>query len=95
VVNDIERIAYLHGHLSAAWRAIQDGVPLAGYFCWSLLDNFEWAQGYQKRFGLVFVEYDTQRRIPKRSACFYQTVASTNELPPLDLECEEDLVAAA
>jgi beta-glucosidase len=85
VVNDLERIEYLHGHLTAAWRAIQDGVPLAGYFYWSLHDNFEWAWGYQKRFGLVFVEYDTQRRIPKRSAAFYQDVVAKNELPPLDL----------
>jgi beta-glucosidase len=84
VVNDFERIEYLHGHLGAAWRAIQDGVPLAGYFYWSLYDNFEWAWGYQKRFGLVFVEYDTQRRIPKRSASFYQHVASANELPALE-----------
>jgi beta-glucosidase len=84
VVNDVERIEYLHGHIAAAWRAIQDGVPLAGYFCWSLYDNFEWAWGYQKRFGLVFVEYDTQRRIPKRSASFYQSVAGKNALPPLE-----------
>ncbi len=68
VVDDFERVEYLHGHLAAAWRAIQDGVPLAGYFYWSLHDNFEWAWGYQKRFGLVFVEYETQRRILKRSA---------------------------
>jgi beta-glucosidase len=85
VVNDIERVEYLRGHLDAAWRAIQDGVPLAGYFCWSLLDNFEWGSGYQQRFGLVFVEFDTQRRIPKRSACFYQTVAKANALSALDL----------
>jgi beta-glucosidase len=89
VVDDFERVEYLHGHLAAAWRAIQDGVPLAGYFYWSLHDNFEWAWGYQKRFGLVFVEYDTQRRIPKRSASFYQRVAGTNELPALDLGADE------
>ncbi len=81
MVDDFERVDYLHGHLDAAWRAIQDGVPLAGYFHWSLLDNFEWAWGYQKRFGLVFVDFETQRRIPKRSAGFYQRVATTNELP--------------
>jgi beta-glucosidase len=81
-VNDFERIAYLEGHLDAAWRAIQDGVPLAGYFCWSLLDNFEWAWGYQKRFGLVFVDFSTQRRIPKRSAAHYREIIRANSLQP-------------
>jgi beta-glucosidase len=81
VVNDIERIAYLNGHLDAVWRAIRDGAPVVGYFQWSLLDNFEWAWGYQKRFGIVFTDYGTQRRIPKQSARFYQQVATTNELP--------------
>jgi len=81
VVNDVERIAFMRGHLDAAWRAIQDGAPLDGYFQWSLLDNFEWAWGYQKRFGLVFTDYGTQRRIPKRSAGLFQHIARTNELP--------------
>ncbi len=81
VVDDSERIDYLHGHLAAAWRAIQEGVPLAGYFYWSFLDNFEWAWGYQKRFGLVFVDFPTQRRIPKRSAGFYGRIARANALP--------------
>ena len=80
-VEDLERVDYLHTHLEAAWRACRDGIPLAGYFHWSLLDNFEWAWGYQKRFGLVFVEFDTQRRIPKRSAEYYHGVAATNALP--------------
>ena len=84
VVDDFERIDYMRGHLDAAWRAIQDGVPLDGYFHWSLHDNFEWACGYQKRFGLVFVEYDTQRRIPKRSASYYGAIASTNALPEVE-----------
>jgi len=79
-VDDIERVEYLHGHLDAAWRALRDGVNLAGYFHWSLLDNFEWAWGYQKRFGLVFVDFETQRRIPKRSAEVYGEVAKANEL---------------
>jgi beta-glucosidase len=81
VVNDVERVSYMREHLDAAWRAIQDGAPLDGYFQWSLLDNFEWAWGYQKRFGLVFVDYGTQRRIPKRSASLFQQIATTNELP--------------
>jgi beta-glucosidase len=80
-VEDPERIAYLHGHLDACRRAIADGVPLRGYFAWSLMDNFEWAHGYSKRFGLVFVDYGTQRRIPKRSAAWYAEVARTNSLP--------------
>jgi len=89
VVDDIERIEYIHGHLEAAWKAIQDGVPLAGYFYWSLHDNFEWAWGYQKRFGLLFVDYDTQRRRPKQSAAFYARVARSNELPALEVALNE------
>jgi beta-glucosidase len=83
-VNDIERIAYLAGHLDAAWRAIQDGVNLAGYFHWSLMDNFEWARGYQRRFGLYYVDFETQRRVAKRSARFYSEVARTGVLPSSD-----------
>jgi beta-glucosidase len=82
VVNDFERIAYLSGHFDAAWRAVRDGVNLAGYFVWSLLDNFEWAWGYQKRFGLVYVDFATQTRIPKRSAEFIREVALANALTP-------------
>jgi beta-glucosidase len=82
-VDDIERVRYLHTHLEAAARAIKDGVSLAGYFVWSLLDNFEWAWGYQKRFGIVFVDFGSQHRIPKSSARFYAGVARANALPPL------------
>jgi len=82
-VNDIERIRYLHKHLAAAARAIRDGANLAGYYVWSLLDNFEWAWGYQKRFGIVFVDFGTQRRIPKASAQFYADVIRANAVPPL------------
>jgi beta-glucosidase len=81
VVDDFERVSYLHGHLHAARRAIGAGVNLRGYFVWSLLDNFEWAEGYSKRFGLVFVDFGTQRRIPKRSALWYADVARTNSVP--------------
>jgi beta-glucosidase len=80
-VNDFDRVDYLHGHLDAAWRAVQDGVNLRGYFHWSLMDNFEWARGYQPRFGLCFVDFGTQRRLPKRSAAVYSRVARTNSLP--------------
>jgi beta-glucosidase len=82
-VNDAERVRFLHGHLEAAARAVQDGVRLAGYFVWSLLDNFEWAWGYSKRFGIVFVDFGTQRRIPKASARFYSGVVKANAVPPL------------
>jgi len=82
-VDDIERVRYLHTHLEAAARAIKDGVSLAGYFVWSLLDNFEWAWGYQKRFGIVFVDFGTQRRIPKSSARFYAGVVRANAVPSL------------
>jgi beta-glucosidase len=71
-VNDLERVDYLSGYFAAAAQAIREGVDLRGYFVWSLLDNFEWAQGYSKRFGLVFVEYGSQRRIPKTSAHWYR-----------------------
>jgi beta-glucosidase len=79
-VNDLERVEYLRGHLDAGWRAIQDGVNLAGYFHWSLMDNFEWARGYQRRFGLYFVDFATQRRVAKRSARFYSEVSRTGVL---------------
>jgi beta-glucosidase len=82
-VDDIERVRYLHTHLQAAARAIRDGASLAGYFVWSLLDNFEWAWGYQKRFGIVFVDFGTQRRIPKSSARFYSGVVRANAVPSL------------
>ena len=58
-----------------------DGVDLAGYFVWSLMDNFEWARGYQRRFGLYFVDFGTQQRLPKRSAAFYSSVTTKNALP--------------
>jgi beta-glucosidase len=82
-VNDAERVSYLHEHLEAAARAIRDGVNLDGYYLWSLLDNFEWGWGYQKRFGIVFVDFGTQRRIPKSSARFYSEVARANAVPAL------------
>jgi beta-glucosidase len=71
-VRDMERVAYLRGYLGAAADAIAGGVDLRGYFCWSLMDNFEWGEGYRSRFGLVYVDYRTQRRIPKASARWYR-----------------------
>ena len=80
-VEDRARIDYLYGHIDAVRRAVDRGVPLAGYFVWSLLDNFEWAWGYDKRFGLIYVDFKTQRRVPKRSASFYREIAVSNVLP--------------
>ncbi|WP_431909575.1 GH1 family beta-glucosidase [Micromonospora carbonacea] len=79
-VADADRIAYLDGHLRAVHAAIGRGVDLRGYLVWSLLDNFEWAEGYRKRFGIVHVDYLTQRRTPKASARWYQEVISRNGL---------------
>ncbi|MFE2428291.1 GH1 family beta-glucosidase [Streptomyces sp. NPDC059373] len=80
-VHDPERIAYLHSHLDAVLKAVDNGADVRGYFLWSLMDNFEWAYGYSKRFGAVFIDYDTQARIPKSSAHWYAQVARTGELP--------------
>ncbi|HET7277033.1 MAG TPA: family 1 glycosylhydrolase [Dermatophilaceae bacterium] len=78
-VHDPERITYLESHLDAVARAREDGVDVRGYFCWSLLDNFEWAEGYTQRFGLVHVDYDTLRRTPKDSfAWFAQRIRETH-----------------
>jgi beta-glucosidase len=83
-VLDPERIAYLDAHLRAAEAAIEQGVQLRGYFTWSLLDNFEWALGYSRRFGLVYVEYGTQRRVPKASYDWYREVIAAGGLPQVD-----------
>ncbi|MFI6318465.1 GH1 family beta-glucosidase [Nonomuraea sp. NPDC050556] len=77
-VHDPSRTAYLKAHLEASADAIAQGVPLEGYFAWSLMDNFEWAWGYGKRFGLVYVDYPTQRRIPKDSAHWYARLIRHN-----------------
>ena len=69
-VTDDERVAYLREHIAAARRAIADGVKLKGYFAWSLLDNFEWSEGYSRRFGIIYVDFATQKRTPKASFNF-------------------------
>jgi len=69
---DDERIDYLSRHLDAMRSAREQGAPILGYFAWSFLDNFEWAYGYEKRFGLIYVDYKTQKRTPKKSAFFYR-----------------------
>ncbi len=77
-VHDPQRIAYIQGHLASCARAIQAGAPLKGYFVWSLMDNFEWTYGYSMRFGLVYVDFPTQKRILKDSACRYREVIRRN-----------------
>jgi beta-glucosidase len=74
LVDDPRRVEYLSSHLRAARQAIRAGVDLKGYFAWSLLDNFEWQCGYSKRFGIVYVDFATQQRVPKKSAGFYRDV---------------------
>ena len=77
-VDDQRRIEFLDGHVQAASRAVDDGIDLRGYFVWSLLDNFEWAEGYRHRFGIVHVDFDTQVRTPKASAAWYAGVIRRN-----------------
>ncbi len=79
-VHDSKRTEYLKAHFAQAHRAIQDGVKLKGYFVWSLMDNFEWAYGYSKRFGIVYIDYKTQKRIVKDSAKWYSRVIANNAL---------------
>ncbi len=67
----------MHRVLLELARAIKDGVPVGGYYAWSLLDNFEWADGYKQRFGLVYVDYQNQKRIPKDSYEFYRRVIAS------------------
>ncbi|WP_432067568.1 GH1 family beta-glucosidase [Streptomyces sp. C10-9-1] len=79
-VKDPERVAYLHAHLAAVHRALEDGADVRGYFLWSLLDNFEWAYGYSKRFGIVHVDFASQRRTFKDSARWYADVIARGGL---------------
>lgn len=79
-INDSQRIDYLQAYIREAWNALQDGVPLEGYYAWSLLDNFEWSFGYSKRFGLVYVDFSTLQRIPRNSAYWYRDLISRNGL---------------
>ena len=79
-VHDLRRIDYLKRHLNALLDSIDKGAKVAGYFQWSLLDNFEWSFGYSKRFGLVHVDYQTQKRTMKESGHWYRQVVSANGL---------------
>jgi beta-glucosidase len=79
-IDDQLRIAYIREHLKSVSKAIAAGVPVRGYFAWSFMDNFEWSYGYSKRFGLIYNDYETQRRILKRSAQWYRSVIQSNEV---------------
>lgn len=80
-VMDLDRVEWMRGHFREAARAVREGYPLKGYFVWSLLDNFEWQEGYSKRFGIVRVDYRTQARIPKASAHWYNLVIQGRKIP--------------
>ena len=77
-VMDTDRTMYLRNYITQLQRAVAEGVPVKGYFLWSLLDNYEWADGYQKRFGITYVDFQTQKRTPKLSSRFYKTVIENN-----------------
>lgn len=77
-VEDPLRVAYFRSHIAAVREAMRQGVPVRGYFAWSLLDNFEWSQGFSKRFGIVHVDYSTQTRTVKSSGAFYSRIARSN-----------------
>lgn len=79
-VDDQRRIAYLRDHFAAARRAMDAGVPLTGYFVWSALDNFEWAAGYKERFGLIHVDFATQKRTPKASSHWFRDVIASGSV---------------
>ena len=79
-IEDTERVMYLRNHLTNLHRAAAEGFPVKGYFLWSLMDNFEWADGYSKRFGIHYVDYRTERRIPKLSAEWYREVIARNSV---------------
>jgi beta-glucosidase len=82
VVDDPRRVAYVEGHIGAIERAIADGVDVRGYFLWSLLDNFEWALGYSRRFGIVYVDFETQERVPKASYRWYRDFIAAQRAVP-------------
>ena len=78
-VSDPQRVSYLHSYITACAEAIEQGVPLRGYFVWSLMDNFEWGEGYSKRFGIIYIDYPTQRRIIKESGRWYASLLASQK----------------
>ena len=85
-VGDPERQSFLEGYIGAAAEAVASGVPLRGYFAWSLLDNFEWAWGYWKRFGLIYIDYATLERVPKGSFYWYRDLIAAQRAQGEDSE---------
>jgi len=79
-VYDTDRVMYFRNYLTQLQRAVAEGVPVKGYFLWSLLDNYEWADGYEKRFGITYVDFKTQQRIPKLSAMLYKQIIANNRV---------------
>ena len=79
-VYDTDRVMYLRNYMTQLHRAVTEGVPVKGYFLWSLLDNYEWADGYEKRFGITYVDFATEKRTPKLSAAFYKEVIAKNRV---------------
>ena len=79
-VYDLDRIMYLRNYLAQLQRATAEGVPVKGYFLWSLMDNFEWIFGFSQRFGVYHVDFETQARIPKLSASFFRDVVARNAI---------------
>jgi beta-glucosidase len=83
-IRDVDRYTYLHDHLGALQDARAEGADIRGYMAWSLMDNFEWAYGFSKRFGLLRVDYDSQARTWKDSAYWYSETIRTRAIAPLD-----------
>jgi len=79
-VYDTDRVMYLNAYITQLQRGVSEGSPVRGYFCWSLLDNYEWADGYEKRFGITYVDFKTQKRTPKLSAKFYKNLIARDGL---------------
>jgi beta-glucosidase len=77
-VYDTDRVMFLRNYLTQLQRATSEGIPVKGYFLWSLLDNYEWADGYEKRFGITYVDFATQKRTPKLSSAFYKETIRRN-----------------
>ncbi len=91
-IYDTDRVMDRRNYMTQLRRKIAAGVPVKGYFLWSLLDNFEWADGYKKRFGIVFVDFTTQKRTPKLSATYYQDVIRENRAKWLGIrKCKDEI----
>jgi beta-glucosidase len=81
-VEDLDRVDYLDQHITAVAESVEDGIPVVGYFAWSLLDNFEWAEGFAKRFGIVYVDFETQERVVKASGHWYAALIAAGRPRP-------------